>query len=115
DGGGVVLEGSVAGAWVDTLDESWRGALKTNDPEQIAVDLSDVTYVDPRGKELLAAMHHAGAALYASGGINGALIQEIAAGERRAAARGRSSRSFLWLLAGIIPSAAVLVGCSSVR
>jgi RND family efflux transporter MFP subunit len=111
----LVLEGSLAGAWVETLDQCWRDAQAKLDPQQIAVDLSDVTFVDRHGKALLAAIHHAGAALFATGAMNTALIQEIASEERRTAARGRSPRSYLWLLAGLFPALALIVACSSVR
>jgi membrane fusion protein, multidrug efflux system len=111
----LVLEGSLAGPWVDTLDECWRRARTTHEATQIAVDLTDVTFVDPRGKELLAAIHKAGAALFANGTMNTVLIEEIARAERRRAALGRSPRSFLWMLAGIIPSLLFVAGCSSVR
>jgi membrane fusion protein, multidrug efflux system len=111
----LVLEGSLAGPWVDTLDECWHDALTAHEPQQIALDLSDVTFVDPRGKALLADIHKAGAALFARSTMNAALIREIARAERRHRARGHSIRSFLWLLAVIIPSLLLLTACSSVR
>jgi membrane fusion protein, multidrug efflux system len=112
----LVLEGSLAGPWIDTVEECWRDASARHEPRQIAVDLSDVTYVDSRGRALLASMHKAGAALFARGGMNVLLIQDIAREEyRAAAARSRSSRSVLWLLAGIVPSLLLAANCSSVQ
>jgi len=112
----LVLEGSLAGPWVDTLEQCWRDALAAaGGSHPIAVDLSDVTFVDTRGRAVLASMHRAGAALFANGGMNVVLIQEIARDEYRAAAHGRSPRSFLWLLAAIIPSLLLATACSSVR
>ncbi|MBZ5556211.1 MAG: efflux RND transporter periplasmic adaptor subunit [Acidobacteriia bacterium] len=111
----LVLEGSLSGPWVDTLEESWRDALARDEARRIVVDLSDVTFVDPRGKALLAAIHKAGATLSAGCCMNSALIQEIERTEQHGAARARSPRSFLWLLAFLIPSLALLSACSSVR
>lgn len=111
----LVLEGSLAGPWVDTLEQCWRDALAANESRKIVVDLSDVTFVDTRGRAVLASIHRAGAALFASGGMNILLIQEIARDEYREAARGRPARSVLWLLAAIIPSLLLATACSSVR
>jgi membrane fusion protein, multidrug efflux system len=114
DGRRLVLEGSLAGPWVDTLDESWQSALAKHESHFIAVDLSDVTFVDARAKKLLRTIHAAGAALFSSGSMNVALIQEIAKDARRDAARTRWPQSLVWLLAGMIPSLLVLAACSSV-
>lgn len=111
----LVLEGSLSGPWVDTLEQSWRDALAHHDAQQITVDLSDVTFVDPRGKALLAVMHKAGATLSAGCCMNAALIQEIERDEQGHAAGGRASRAFLWLMAVFIPSVLALAACSSVR
>ena len=111
----LVLEGSLAGPWVETLEQCWRDALSAHGSHPVAVDLSDVTFVDTRGRAVLASMHRAGAALFASGGMNVVLIQEIARDEYRAAAHGRSHRAFLWLLAALIPSLLFAAACSSVR
>lgn len=109
----LVLEGSLAGPWVDTFADSWRDALAAHDARDIAIDLSEVTYIDSRGRHSLALMHKAGAVLLASGNINGALIQEIARDVDAEAGRG-PSRSLLWLLAGIIPALALGAACSRV-
>lgn len=111
----LVLEGSLSGPWVETVDECWRDALTRQEPHEIAVDLTDVTFVDRRGRNLLAAIHGAGAVLTANRGLNAELIHEIAGEERRTVARGRSFRPFLWLLAAVIPSVTLLAACSSVR
>lgn len=105
----LVLEGSLTGPWVDTLDQSWRDALASHAAGAIVVDLSEITFVDARGKALLAAMHHAGAALTAHGSMNQALVDEIAAPARR-----RRSTAWLWLLAAIVPSL-VAAACSNLR
>ena len=94
----LVLAGSLAGPWVDTLLECWRAALTSHAARDIALDLSDVTFVDSRGKQLLGDIHQSGAALLAKG-INSALIDDIVAVERQTDVRPKSSSSFLWFLA----------------
>lgn len=72
----LVLEGSLSGPWVETLEDSWRAATARNAPSQITVDLTNVTFVDSAGKHLLAHIHKSGGGLLAIG-LNLALVQEI--------------------------------------
>ncbi len=110
----LVLEGSLAGSWVDILDGCWRQALATDVPHPIAVDLSDVTYIDARGKALLAIIHQAGGTLVARGAMNVALIQEIV-GADATSPRPRGAAACLWLFALLIPAIAAAVSCTSAR
>ena len=110
----LVLEGSLAGPWVDTLHECWRETLANDTPQQIVVDLSEVTYVDARGRGLLAIIHEAGGALFARGAMNVALIQEIAGADRKPP-RPRWSAARLWLFVLLIPAIAAAVRCTSAR
>jgi len=110
----LVLEGSLSGPWVDTLDETWRNALAHHRAQQIVVDLSEVTFVDPRGKALLTVMHNAGAILSAGCCMNADLIREITI----AAAGARVPRAFLWLIAALVPALfalAAMSACTNVR
>lgn len=108
----LVLSGSLAGPWVDTLRQSWLDAAGCCTPREVTIDLSDVTYVDVAGREALAAMHAEGAKLIATGG--GALLIRDITGtiEPRARRRGLSG-AFLWLVAALMPLA--LTACSNVR
>ena len=47
------VEGTLAGDWVDVLEESWLEA-QTSGGEPMCIDLSGVTYIDNKGRELLA-------------------------------------------------------------
>src|SRR6185295_17669373 len=47
----VVLEGKLAGACVDELEKCWRGA--TASWSTLLVDLTSVSFIDERGKQLL--------------------------------------------------------------
>ncbi|TAK13310.1 MAG: hypothetical protein EPO35_10485, partial [Acidobacteria bacterium] len=111
----LVLEGSLAGPWVDTLELTWRDALTRHAAPEIAVDVTDVTFVDPRGRNLLAAIHAEGGALFSNGGMNVTLIQEIARDDRRSRLlRSQTPKSLLWLLAAVVPFFFV-ASCSSAR
>ena len=72
----LILAGSLSGIWVDTLEDSWRTATTRHAPRQVSIDLTDVSFVDTRGKHLLQKIHRAGGGLCAAG-MNAALIQEI--------------------------------------
>jgi anti-anti-sigma regulatory factor len=51
----VKLEGKLSGPWVEELERSWA-EHSPQAPEKVIIDLSDVTYIDPEGKRLLARM-----------------------------------------------------------
>lgn len=70
------LEGRLAGPWVDVLDRYWR---ITAGPERngLVLDLTEVTFIDRAGKELLARLHGEGAMLQASGCLTKCIVEEI--------------------------------------
>jgi hypothetical protein len=69
------LEGRLAGPWVAETERVWRSALRLG--TAIDVDLREVSSVDSAGRDLLSAMHQAGARLIAEGVAMKALIAEI--------------------------------------
>ena len=73
----VVFEGRFAGPWVDEVRACWRRLVAAKDPRSIRIDLNGVTFVDMAGMALLWAIHREGAALVASGGMTGAIVQAI--------------------------------------
>jgi hypothetical protein len=73
----LVFEGCVGGDWVPEALRVWDGVLQAERQRKIVVDLHAVSYVSPSGRELLAAMHRAGATLLGSGALIGNLIREI--------------------------------------
>jgi hypothetical protein len=77
----LVFEGSLGGDWVPEALRVWDGVLQAERQRKIVVDLHAVSYVSPAGRELLAAMHRAGASLLGSGALIGNLIREIAGQE----------------------------------
>ena len=75
------LEGRLAGAWVQELEDCWRKAANSDRPVRVMV--CAVTFIDDKGKTLLAEMHQQGAELVAEGCMNKAIVEEITQGERR--------------------------------
>ena len=73
----VVLEGRLAGPWVDELARCWKALTTTQDAGSICVQLDGVTFIDVAGKVLLRTMHEEGAALAASGCMTRAILEEI--------------------------------------
>jgi hypothetical protein len=75
----VVLEGRLAGPWVDELARCWAALAAAQDAGTISVQLDAVTFIDPAGKTLLRAMHERGVVLTASGCMTRAILEEITA------------------------------------
>jgi hypothetical protein len=72
------LEGKLAGPWVEELEICWQ-QLATAD-RQVEVALRGVTYIDEKGKDLLAKMHRQGIGLVAAGCMTKAIVEEITRG-----------------------------------
>ena len=71
----LVLAGRLSGPWVGETETVWRSASCSG--KEIEVDMTEVTGLDSAGRDLLVAMHHAGARLIANGVWMRTLIQEI--------------------------------------
>src|SRR5262245_56036443 len=77
DGMTVVLEGRLAGPWVDELARCWTVLTTAQDARSICVELDGVTFIDAAGRTLLRTIHEGGAALVASGCMTRAILEEI--------------------------------------
>jgi len=73
----LLVEGKLSDGWVDVLETSWCEAQSELNGEPIRVDLSGVTYVDHKGRALLARMIRSGTELQATGLMIKAIIEEI--------------------------------------
>ena len=73
----VQLEGKLAGPWVDELQKCFRSWENREDIGAIRFDLTDVTFVDDRGKELLTDFRRRGAELVARGCLMKAIVAEL--------------------------------------
>jgi len=71
------LEGWLSGAVVRELDMCWQRALTARDGQRMAVDLSELYFVDPDGRELLTEMYRAGVTFVAKGCEMRELVREI--------------------------------------
>ena len=71
------VEGTLSDGWVDALETSWLEALQHLNGEPLCIDLAGITYVDDRGRELLARMIRSGAELRATGIMTRAIVEEI--------------------------------------
>ncbi|HKD38518.1 MAG TPA: hypothetical protein VKB78_17010 [Pirellulales bacterium] len=71
------LEGRLAGPWVHELETSWREAVARQPDASVRVDLSEVTYIDPAGKQLLSFIRAQGAELVAACCVMKAVVAEI--------------------------------------
>ena len=74
------VEGTLSGVWVDELEKCWLEAQTSSNGEPMRVDLSGVSYVDEKGRRLLARMFRQGAELRATGVMTRGIIEEIANG-----------------------------------
>lgn len=72
------LEGKLVQPWVEELVQVWM-ELRTRLPRQtsISVDLDEVSFVDIRGKALLASMLKDGCAFRGTGPYISAVIEDI--------------------------------------
>ena len=70
------LAGKLGGPWVRETEKAWRSVL-CSITKEMEIDMKEVTAVDDAGRELLAAMHQAGARLVAQGVEMAALVEEI--------------------------------------
>ncbi|MBI3356255.1 MAG: hypothetical protein HY038_05700 [Nitrospirae bacterium] len=85
----LILEGRLAGPWVDELDAYWR-EMSPNHQSCALIDLTGVTFIDANGKALLTRLWQRGAELRAAGCLTRCIVEEITNG--RHADTSRSSR-----------------------
>ncbi len=69
------LEGKLSGPCVDELDKCWQTCPASE--MVLLVDLTNVSFVDEHGKELLARMHNQGIKLFSRSVMTKCLIEEI--------------------------------------
>jgi len=76
------LEGNLTGPWVGELNTCWHNIAAAAPGARLRVDLSSLCRVDSEGRELLSAMHRAGARLVARGCVMPVLVREITEAEQ---------------------------------
>jgi len=71
------LQGKVSGPWVRELDRSWSDAARNNSAGAITLDLTDVTFVNSEGQELLRSLFRKGTDLRSGSLMTRFLINRI--------------------------------------
>ena len=71
------VEGRLAGPWVGELERCWDVQQKGTPSNNTVLRLSNVTFIDEAGKDLLSKIFHAGAKLEGSGCMVRAIIARI--------------------------------------
>ncbi|MDX2251567.1 MAG: hypothetical protein NW202_04725 [Nitrospira sp.] len=79
----LIVEGRLAGPWVEELNGSWC-KLTGSQRENAVIDLSGVTFIDAIGKALLDRLWRQGARLRATGCLTRCIVEEIT-GDRKGA------------------------------
>lgn len=74
---GLFVEGRLAGPCVGELEKCWRRAVAGESPIPAVIDLTDVSFIDAQGKQLLSQMHEQGIKLIANGLMSKLLVEEI--------------------------------------
>jgi anti-anti-sigma regulatory factor len=71
------LEGSLAGPWLQVLEECWQDTLAHRSKHMVRIDLTGVTFIGAAGRACLAAMHRQGAEFIAPDCLMKATVAEI--------------------------------------
>jgi len=88
----LVLEGRLAGPWVDELERVWQDS-KQSIAGSLVVDLTGVTYIEQAGKGLLSRMWRDGAELLATGCCSRSILEDIMSEGRSAPSNRRTKNS----------------------
>jgi len=74
---GLFVEGRLAGACVSELEKCWHDAEAGDCPVPTVIDLTNVSFIDAHGKQLLTQMRQHGIKLVANGLMSKFVIEEI--------------------------------------
>ena len=73
----LIVEGTLSGAFVDELEKCWLELSSTRCNDMVRVDLTGVSYIDDKGRQLLKRISSEGAELRATGVMIRGIIEEI--------------------------------------
>jgi anti-anti-sigma regulatory factor len=71
------IEGCFAGEWVNEMKRCWDEVKTDPRPRAIRIDLTDVTFIDAAGRELLAQMFASGAIAGAANVMTKAVVEQL--------------------------------------
>jgi len=72
------LAGRLAGPWLEELDRTWADVRR--DADGVLLDLSEVTFVAPEGRERLESMYKEGARFKTSSCLGKSIVEQITTG-----------------------------------
>jgi hypothetical protein len=72
------LAGKLAGPWLEELDRTWADVRR--DADGVLLDLSEVTFVAPEGRERLESMYKQGARFKTSSCLGKSIVEQITTG-----------------------------------
>jgi hypothetical protein len=72
------LAGRLAGPWLEELDRTWADVRR--DADGVLLDLSEVTFVAPEGRERLESMYKQGARFKTSSCLGKSIVEQITTG-----------------------------------
>lgn len=78
----IILEGKLAGPWVEELARSWQTAAAES-VAAVRIDLCAVTFIDQEGKTLLTEMHRKGVEMVSTGCLNRSIVEGIIRSEEK--------------------------------
>jgi len=73
----LLVEGTLSDGWVDALETSWLEMQSHVNGKSVCIDLSGVTYIDNKGRNLLAQIIRGGAEIRAAGIMTRTVVEEI--------------------------------------
>lgn len=80
------LDGKITGPWVKELEGCWEMLRRVQAGKVMVVDLTNVSFINAAGSQLLERMHGEGAELLGEGPLTRSIVEEI---EGRIAAHGK--------------------------
>lgn len=73
----LTVEGKLTGPWVQELEKCWQAATSAETGRPVQVNLCAVSFIDFKGRELLARMRQHGVRFVAGGCLMKAVVEEI--------------------------------------
>ena len=73
----LLVEGTLSDGWVDTLETSWLEAQSQLNGKSVCIDLSGVTYIDDKGRDLLLRIIRSGVELHTAGIMTRTVVEEL--------------------------------------
>lgn len=71
------LEGRLIGPWVAEAEGAWQTAESARNGRRVVFDLSDITFIDDNGRELLERLHRSDVTLLGSDPMTRSIIEEV--------------------------------------